>query len=73
MDTPEEIARDEWYSTLVSDISQQAIDQFTLERLRSYYLAHTSLPVDAFAIYDEALKALESSQSAALVLAITAT
>ncbi len=72
MDTPEDIARDEWYSNLVSDISQQAIDQFTLERLRSYFVAHASLATDAFAIYDEALKALTSSQSAALVLATTA-
>ena len=71
MDTPDEIARDEWYSNLVDDISRQAVNEFTCDRLRSYYIAHASLAVDAFAMYDEALKALESSPSAALVLATT--
>jgi hypothetical protein len=72
MDTPDEIARDEWYSDLVDEISQQAIDDFTLDRLRSYYIAHPSLATDAFAMYNESLKALEVSKSAALVLATTA-
>lgn len=71
MDTLDEIARDDWYSTLVDDISRQAIDEFALDRLRSYYIAHPSLAADAFAMYNEALSALASSTSAALVLATT--
>lgn len=67
MDTPDEIARDEWYSELVAE----AIGDFTSNRLRSYYLAHASLALPAFAMYNEALTALSASKSAALVLCIT--
>jgi hypothetical protein len=67
MDTPDEIARDEWYSDLVAE----AIDEFTSDRLRSYYLTHASLAAPAFAMYNEAMTALSASQSAALVLCAT--
>ena len=51
MDTPDEIARDEWYSEVFSE----AVEEFTSERLRSYYLAHPSLAVPAFEMYSEAM------------------
>ena len=68
MDTADEIARDEWMSNLIDE----AIEDFKFDRLRSYYLAHTSLAVPAFAMYDEAMAALSASKSAALVLSTTA-
>lgn len=42
MDTPEDIARDQWYSELVDQISKEAIDQFTFDRMRSYYVTSTT-------------------------------
>jgi len=68
MDTPFEIERDE----AICDFIDEAIEEFTLERLRSYYLTHTSLALPAFAIYDEAVASLAASKSAALVLCTTA-
>ncbi|MBK1711972.1 hypothetical protein [Rubrivivax gelatinosus] len=68
MDTPEDVARDE----AIADLVDEAIEEFTLERLRSYYLAHPKLAIPAFAMYDEALASLAVSKSAALVLCTTA-
>ncbi len=72
MDTPDEIARDEWMSDLVDKISKEAIDQFTLERLRSYYLGNRDIAVKAIAIFREAEKLQGLSPTAALVLYTTA-
>lgn len=72
MDDPEDIKREVAYGELVDDISQQAIGEFTLERLRSYYLAHDDLASDALRTYREAGALIESSPSAALVLFTTA-
>jgi hypothetical protein len=69
MDSYEDMARDEWYSNLAADISEQAIDQFALERLRSYYLSNIKLAQNTFEIYKEAKHVIEYSPSAALVLA----
>ncbi|BCL75617.1 hypothetical protein JHS3_13530 [Jeongeupia sp. HS-3] len=71
MNTPDEDARDEWYSTLVDEISGQAIDEFTFERLRSYYVSNRTLAVSAISIFHEARKLLEVSPSSALVLFTT--
>lgn len=71
MDTPEDFAREEAYTDLVDEISQQAIDEFTSARLRSYYLAHPNLAVGAVALYQEATKLVSVSPSAALVLFVT--
>lgn len=72
MDTPDEIARDEWNSDLVDRISQEAIEGFTADRLRSYYVAHPTLAADAFRMYQEATETLPVSSTAALVLVTTA-
>ena len=71
MDTPEEIARAEWYSELVDDVSQQAVDEFTLDRLRSYYLANPDLVKDIVLIFNEAKALIGLSPSASLVLFTT--
>lgn len=68
MDTPEEIARDEWYTELVEEISTEAVDQFTFECLSSYYLANRNLATNVLATYNEATEIIELSPSAALVL-----
>lgn len=68
MNTPDEDARDEWYSGLVDEISGQAIDEFTFERLRSYYVSNRTLAVNAISMFHEARKLIEISPSSALVL-----
>lgn len=72
MDTPEEFAKDEWYSQLVDQISADAVDQFTFERLRSYYVSNRSIAVRVVAIYREAEALLKTSPTAATVLFTTA-
>jgi hypothetical protein len=71
MNTSDEDARDEWYSELVDEISGQAVDEFTFERLRSYYVGNRTLAVNAISIFHEARKLLEVSPTSALVLFIT--
>ena len=71
MDTPEDFAREEAYADLVDEISQQAIDEFTSARLRSYYLSNPDLAVGAVALYREAKTLVSMSPSAALVLFVT--
>jgi len=72
MDTPDEIARDEWYSELVDQISKEAVDQFTFDRLRSYYVSHKKLAVQVVEVFREAESIVSSSPSAATVLFTTA-
>jgi hypothetical protein len=73
MDTPDEVARDQWYGELVDRISREAVDQFAFERMRSYYSSHRNLAVPVVTIYREAERLLDSSPSAAAVLFTTAT
>jgi hypothetical protein len=72
MDTLEDIAREEAYSALVDEISKQAIDEFTFDRLRSYYVSHRDLAVQVVKVYREAKELIEKSPSASLVLFTTA-
>jgi hypothetical protein len=72
MDTPEDISREEAYSELVDEISKQAIDEFTFDRLRSYYVSHRNVAVQVVAMYKEGKDLLDKSPSAALVLLTTA-
>lgn len=72
MDTPEDIARDQWYSELVDQISKEAIDQFTFDRMRSYYVTNRSLAVKLVAMFREAESLLATSPTAATVLFTTA-
>lgn len=71
MDTPEDIAREDWYAEIYEEISTEAITEFTFERLRSYYLKNPHLAKNVYAIYGEALAVAESSPTAALVLFTT--
>lgn len=72
MNTPDEDARDEWYSGMVDEISEQAIDEFTFDRLRSYYVNNRDLAKNAVLTFREARDILASSPSSALVLFTTA-
>ena len=72
MDTPEDIARDQWYSELVDQISKEAIDQFTFDRMRSYYVNNRSLAIKVVAVFREAECLQAASPSAATVLFTTA-
>jgi hypothetical protein len=71
MNTPDEDARDNWYSEIYDEISSEAITEFALERLRSYYLKHPLLAKDVIALYFEARSLSESSPTAALLLYTT--
>ena len=72
MDTPDDIAREEWMSDLVDRISKEAVDQFTFERLRSYYRDNREVAVNAVTVFREAERLHEQSPTAALVLYTTA-
>lgn len=72
MDTPEELARDQWYSELVDQISGEAIEQFTFERMRSYYASNRTIAVRVVDVFREAERLLPQSSSAAAVLFVTA-
>ena len=71
MDTPDDIAREEWMSELVDQVSKEAVDQFAFERLRSYYLDHPDVAVKAIGTFREAERLQELSPTAALVLYTT--
>lgn len=71
MDTLEDIEREEAYGALVDQISKEAIDLFTFERMRSYYLANPDVAVKTVAIFREAEALQSTSPSAALVLFTT--
>jgi hypothetical protein len=72
MDTPEDIEREQGYSELVDQISKEAIDQFTFDRMRSYYVNNRLLAVKVIAIYREAETLQSTSPSGATVLYTTA-
>jgi len=69
--TPDEAARDEWYSQLVDEISRDAIAEFQTERLRSYYINNPDVARNAVARYKEARGLLTTHPGAALVLFVT--
>jgi len=76
--SPEDAAWDEAYESMSRDLypehKEQAIAEFTSERLRSYYVAHPEVLVPAVRAFKEA-KALQANghHSAALVFAASAT
>ena len=72
MDTPEDIAREQGYSELVDQISKEAIDQFTFDRMRSYYVNNRSLAVKVIAVFREAESLQTTSPTAATILFTTA-
>jgi hypothetical protein len=71
MDTPEDIAREEGLSDLIDQVSKEAVDQFAFDRLRSYYLGHPDVAVNAISTFREAEKLQDTSPTAALVLYTT--
>lgn len=71
MDTAEDIEREQGYLALVDEISAQAIEQFTLERMRSYYVSNRLLAVKVIKIYQEAKRLLPISPTASTVLFVT--
>jgi hypothetical protein len=73
MDTLDEVARDEWYSDLVEQISSEAVDQFTFDRMRSYYASHRDIAKRVVSVYREAETVAPVSPSAAAVMFTTAT
>lgn len=68
MDTPDDIARENWYSEIYDEISSEAISEFTLERLRSYYVQNPHLARKVYSLYSEALAVADHSSTAALML-----
>lgn len=75
---PEDAAWDEAYESMSRELypehKEQAIAEFTRERLRSYYVAHPELLVPAARVFKEAKALLaEGHQSAALVFGASAT
>jgi len=72
MDTPEDVEREQGYSELVDQISKEAIDQFTFDRMRSYYVNNRSLAVKVVAVFREAESLQSASPTAATVLFTTA-
>ena len=71
MDAPDDIAREEWLSDLVDQVSKEAVAQFAFDRLRSYYVENPDVAVNAIATFREAEKLQESSPTASLVLYTT--
>lgn len=55
MDLPEDISREDEYLSLLEDISNQAVDQFTFERLRSYYVENRDIVRNVFGMHREPL------------------
>ncbi len=70
--TPDEAAYEEWYGQLADEISEQAIEEFTEERLRSYYLENPNVAERPIRLYLEAKELVEKHRGASLVLFVTA-
>lgn len=71
MNSIDDDLRDEWYAELVDEITEDAINAFTFDRLRSYYISNPNLAIAVFDIHDEAEKVKIVSASSALVLFMT--
>lgn len=71
MDTLEDIERERGYEELVDEISAQAIEQFTLDRMRSYYVNNRFLAEKVIKTYKEANRLLPISPTASTVLFTT--
>ena len=70
--TPDDAAYEEWYGQLADEISEQAIEEFTEERLRSYYLENPNVAEQPIRLYLEAKELVEKHRGASLVLFVTA-
>jgi len=66
----QEEAMSEYYEGLyLSEFKERAIDEFTKERLRSYYIDHPELIISALAALTEAKKVENTSPTSAILLA----
>lgn len=73
MNTPDEFEREEAYAEFVEEVSQQAIEEFTLDRLRSYYIRNPSVMRPAVDAIQEGKSLLTANHpAAALVFFVTA-
>ncbi len=63
---------DETFFAEIDELKQNAISEFTFDRLRSYYLENTSAYVPVKARLTEAKELMEVSPSASLVFSISA-
>ena len=83
MNDYDDYARDEWISSLYSDFAKEVlaghddlygevIDQFTSERLQSYYVSNPRVAERALWALGQARSLLTSHPAACLVLAVTA-
>lgn len=69
--TPDEAEREEWLDQLYEEHREQAIEEFTEERLQSYYRNNPELVQSARSVLQEARNLLPYSARASIVLAGT--
>ena len=72
MITESEAQYEEWMDELYREHKEQAIEEFTGERLKSFYLAHPLIARPSFEALTEARKLVEGHLSAAQVIAAVA-
>ena len=65
--TPDEAAYDEYMAELYEEHKKEAIEEFTYERLQSYYVNNKLMAQPAFLALSEARSLIESNKSAALI------
>ncbi len=70
--TPEEAAYDDYMAELYEENKKEAIEEFTYERLQSYYKNNKLLAQPAFLAFSEARILNESNKSAALIFSAIA-
>ena len=70
--TYEEAQFEEWMDKLYAEHSQQAIEEFTIERLQSFYLKNPKLAEAPLSALDGARVLLRTNPSASLIFAVIA-
>ena len=70
--TPEEAAYDDYMAELYEEHKKEAIEEFTGERLQSYYLDHKLLAKPAFDALTEARNLLSTNATAGLIFSAIA-
>ena len=70
--TPDEAAYDEYMAELYEEHKKEAIEEFTYERLQSYYINNKLMAQPAFLALSEARSLIESNKSAALIFSAIA-
>jgi len=70
--TPDEAAYDEYMAELYEEHKKEAIEEFTFERLQSYYINNKLMAQPAFSALSDARSLIESNKSAALIFSAIA-